>query len=390
MQAVASEPRPPALPGPNPGSQRNAFGMHDDGSTHILIVDDENGPRQSLRMLLKEDYEVYLAENIARAEAILASQEVDIIITDIRMPNGTGLDLLKKVKTLYPDIQVILLTGYGELETAMKAIEYGAFAYLEKPFDHEAMLDKVRACVEKYRHEIERKAMECLAMEANRFETLGKIVSGTMHDLGTPLSVLGTHLELIMTNPDKPDLRKRLEIMQSQLQHCNDLVRTTMNFLRQSPQGFGPIGLNSIIETCLDVARPLFARSAVRCHCNLQRNLPSIQGDLVLLRQATLNLIYNACQAMEKHSVQKEIMLETWEENGFVFLAVSDAGPGISEAQRKHIFKSLYSTKGKDGTGLGLTVVQSVTHQHKGEVFIYDSELGGARFVLRFPGNTLH
>ena len=351
----------------------------------ILIVDDENGPRQSLRMLLKEDYDVSLATGVDDALAQLAEASVDIIITDIRMPHKTGMDLLREVREDNSDIEFIILTGYGELDTAMKAIEYGACAYLEKPFDHRIMLEKIRACVEKRRREEDRKALECLTMEANRFETLGRLVSGTMHDLGTPLSVLGTHLELLSADPTVESLMKRLGTMESQVRHCTELVRSTMNFLRHTPDEQSPFDINTAVEVCLDVARPLLIRQQVTLRTDLSPDISICVGDFVMVRQAILNLIYNACQAMEAQADPREIIIKTRSENNQLALTIEDTGPGIPEKDRQRIFYTLFTTKGKKGTGLGLSVVKNVMHQHGGEVALLPGEGRGACFKLTFP-----
>ena len=99
----------------------------------ILIVDDENGPRQSLRMLLKEEYTVNMATSVDEALALLQEEPVDLVITDIRMPNKTGMDLLREVRSTNRDTEFIILTGYGELDTAMKAIEYGSIVAITVP-----------------------------------------------------------------------------------------------------------------------------------------------------------------------------------------------------------------------------------------------------------------
>lgn len=351
----------------------------------MLVVDDENGPRQSLRMLFKDQYEVLLAGNVAEAVKMLDHEAVDIVITDIRMPNQTGMDLLREVRRHYPDIQVIILTGYGQLETAMEALEFGAAAYLEKPFDNDVMQEKVKACMERKRQEETRRAMEFLAMEANRFETLGHLVTGAMHDLATPLSVIGTHLDLILANPDRPGLPQRLETMRAQIQHCNDLVRTTMNFLRQSQEEHTPIDLNGVVELCLDVARPYLFGHQVVTRQDLARDIEICYGDMVMMRQAILNLIYNACQAMSAQREAREIHVETWKEPGYTCLAVEDTGPGITSEDQPKIFQTMFTTKGKLGTGLGLTVIKHVMESHKGEVELEQREGRGARFVLRFP-----
>jgi signal transduction histidine kinase len=351
----------------------------------ILIVDDENGPRQSLRMLLKEDYDVSLATGVDDALAQLAQESVDIIITDIRMPHKTGMDLLREVREVNDEIEFIILTGYGELDTAMKAIEYGAFAYLEKPFDHRIMQEKIRACVEKRRREEDRKALECLTMEANRFETLGRLVSGTMHDLGTPLSVLGTHLELLSADPTAESLMKRLGTMESQVRHCTELVRSTMNFLRHTPDEQSPFDINTAVEVCLDVARPLLIRQQVTLRTNLSPHISICVGDFVLVRQAILNLIYNACQAMEAQADPRELIITTRSENAQLILTIEDTGPGVPEKDRQRIFYTLFTTKGKKGTGLGLSVVKNVMHQHGGDVALVPGEGRGACFKLTFP-----
>ena len=110
---------------------------------NILVVDDEYGPRQAVRMLLNEDHEVFTAEDVPGAREKLESQRIDLVITDLRMPRETGVDLLQWVKRRFPETEVIILTGYGELETAVKAVEYGALAYIEKPFDAENLLHHV-------------------------------------------------------------------------------------------------------------------------------------------------------------------------------------------------------------------------------------------------------
>lgn len=351
----------------------------------ILIVDDENGPRQALRMLLKEEHDVFLASSVASAMEFLESETVDIVITDIRMPQQTGVDLLRQVKTKYPEIEVMILTGYGELDTAMEAIEYGAFAYLEKPFDSRVMMLKVEACLDKQRREQERRALEYLAIEANRMETLGKLVSGAMHDLGTPLSVLGTHLELLRHDPGRADIDKRIATMEAQVQHCNDLVRTTMNFLRHSAQEHAPFSLNGAVKMCIEVARPLMLSQNVALVAQFDHALPPCMGDLVTVRQAILNLIYNACQAMEGQTEPRQLRLETYCQGGQVMLAVQDSGPGIPLEARNYIFDALFTTKGNKGTGLGLAVVRNVMERHGGSVQVGESNGRGARFVLAFP-----
>jgi signal transduction histidine kinase len=352
----------------------------------VLVVDDENGPRQALRMLLKEDYEVYLASNVPDALDILREQSIELVITDVRMPKFTGVDLLRDCKEINPDIQVIIFTGYGQLETAMKAVEYGAFAYMEKPFENSVMMNMVKSAQGKYRREKERRIFEDLAMEASRFETLGRLVSGTMHDLGTPLTVLSSHIELMLMCPDRDDITKRLETMKSQVQYCAEMTKATMGYLRHDQRPGSLIQINAIIQTCHAVGKPLLRETRVDIEVNTEEDLPEVKGDMVLLRQAIMNLITNACQAMKELDTPHRLFVTTWQENGQVCVSVEDTGPGIPKAMRESVFDTFFSTKGKSGTGLGLGVVRNVMLRCHGTAALEDGRNGaGACFVLRLP-----
>src|SRR5258708_18988460 len=100
----------------------------------LLIVDDEEGPRQSLRVILKDDYNLVLAENGDRAIELAREQSVDAAIVDIRMTGMSGIDLLGHLKKLDSGIEVIMLTAYETVETARQALRLGACDYLTKPF----------------------------------------------------------------------------------------------------------------------------------------------------------------------------------------------------------------------------------------------------------------
>jgi len=102
---------------------------------NVLIVDDEIGPRESLRMILKPHYNIFTAENGYSAIQMLQQTEIDVVTLDIRMPGMSGIDTLKEIRLLDPDAMVIIITGYGTLKSAIEAIRYGVFDYIPKPFN---------------------------------------------------------------------------------------------------------------------------------------------------------------------------------------------------------------------------------------------------------------
>jgi cyclic di-GMP phosphodiesterase len=104
-------------------------------SPNILIVDDEIGPRESLRMILKPNYNVYAVENGYAAIQMIQQTEMDVLTLDLKMPGMSGIDTLKEIRVIDPDVMIIIITGYGTLKSAIEAIRYGVFDYIPKPFN---------------------------------------------------------------------------------------------------------------------------------------------------------------------------------------------------------------------------------------------------------------
>ncbi|MEI7833088.1 MAG: HD domain-containing phosphohydrolase [bacterium] len=101
----------------------------------VLIVDDERGVRESIKMLLKSNYEIDLAKNGSEAISKLVKFKPDVVLLDLHMPDMSGIEVLQNIKSLDKDVEVILVTAYATVDTARKALRLGAFDYLTKPFN---------------------------------------------------------------------------------------------------------------------------------------------------------------------------------------------------------------------------------------------------------------
>src|SRR6266705_6903140 len=117
----------------------------------ILVIDDEMGPRESLRMLLKPNYQVHTADCVEAGLKLLKEKQPDTIVMDIRMPGVNGIEGLRKIREIDPHLSVIMLTGFGALETAKEALRLGANDYISKPFDTGDMRDIIGRNVERTR-----------------------------------------------------------------------------------------------------------------------------------------------------------------------------------------------------------------------------------------------
>jgi putative two-component system response regulator len=104
-------------------------------ASNILIVDDEIGPRESLRMILKPYYNIFTAESGYAAIQMVKQVGIDVVTMDLKMPGISGIDTLKEIRGIDQDVLVIIITGYGTLQSAIEAIRYGVFDYIPKPFN---------------------------------------------------------------------------------------------------------------------------------------------------------------------------------------------------------------------------------------------------------------
>ena len=150
----------------------------------LLVVDDEEGPRQSLEMIFGDDCHVTVASSGEEAVRFSKEAPFHVVITDIRMRGLSGIDVLREVKEIDPHTEVIVLTAYETLETARQAISLGASEYLKKPFDIDHIQKVVARCFENYLFTTNQEVLIRKDVNAAKTNFL-EIVS---HELTTPMN----------------------------------------------------------------------------------------------------------------------------------------------------------------------------------------------------------
>src|SRR5438552_16234524 len=206
----------------------------------ILVIDDEMGPRANLRMLLKPDYQVHTADCVEAGMKLLKEKQPDTIVMDIRMPGMNGIDGLRKIREIDPHLSVIMLTGFGALETAKEAVRLGASDYISKPFDTGEMRDVIGRNVERTRvhrttehaaaelKELNNRLLKELAQK-ERLASLGQASAEFVHDLGNPLTIVWGYVQLLAkklerseggASPEKSASIKELDIIDQNVRLC--------------------------------------------------------------------------------------------------------------------------------------------------------------------------
>src|ERR671922_1488583 len=186
---------------------------------HILVVDDEMGPRESLKMILNPHYNVHVAERGGQAIEILNQFPVDLVTLDLKMPGFSGIRVLERVKQIDPDIEAIIITGYGSLDTAIEGLRLGAFDYISKPFDVNHILALVR------------RGLERRGAKARLRRVKSDFLSNVSHELRTPLSVVVGFVYLLLNQVIGKLTEEQQKVLETVYRNSEELLELIDNVL---------------------------------------------------------------------------------------------------------------------------------------------------------------
>jgi len=224
----------------------------------VLVIDDELGPRESLRMLLKNDCDVTCTSSVDEGMGVLRGGATpDLIIMDIRMPGKTGIEGLREIRNVDPLVSIVMLTGFGSLETAQDALRLGANDYINKPFDTKKMQEVVRRYSERTRLERKRSRMLGELRDMNtrlindladkdHLASLGQTSSEFVHDLRNPLTIVSGYVDLLTQEIEKSKsmdghTSEYLDVIDKNVRRCCDLSRMWQKFGKDTAMTFTPL-----------------------------------------------------------------------------------------------------------------------------------------------------
>lgn len=399
------------------------------GRRTLLIVDDEEGPRQALNLIFKEQYRVLLAASGLEAIERLRDTTVDAAILDIRMAAMNGIELLERLKAIDPSIEVIMLTAYESTDTIRQALRLGASDYLSKPFDLPTIRAAVANAIEKrtLSQEIRSNNQKLAELQAElqskhlqeeMAKAHGEIHASIIHDINGPLTVISGLAQIInqrvedstsVTGHDLDVLKDRLRRILRQVTNCIEISHRYLSFLREHTGEIQDVNVNQLLRDLLELLK--HHPSAGPHKIQVQE----LSEDIILpmhstdLMQILLNLGVNALQAApEPHSVEiagdvlyspvespyliqtsHDIVLNRENFSNvppILHLCIKDNGPGISQENLPRVFETYFSTKpAGQGTGLGLSIVQRLVKEARGTIHLHSESGKGTTFHLFLP-----
>lgn len=373
---------------------------------NILVIDDELGIREGCRRALTpQGFDVHTAASMKNGLQMVQDEEFDLVLLDIMMPDGRGIELLEPIHEKDEDIVCVIITGYATIELAVKAIKQGAYNFISKPFTSDTLIMTVNQGLEKRRlsqetrrlQKIEQHAAELVRVK-EEMERLDKFKSDFMlmvaHELRSPVAGAQSLLRTILRglagdlNQQQVELLRRVNLrMDTLLELINDLLSLAASKSIEPDESLELININPIIKQVVNnfsvqaedkkislIFEPIETPVAV---------LATEDGLFTLLN----NLMGNAIKyTSEGGSVQVSLDFK----DDCVQITFSDTGIGIPKEDVPHLWEEFYRASNVrkseiTGTGLGLSIVKQLVERYSGDIEVISAEGKGTKFIVTMP-----
>ena len=401
-------------------------------SPAILVIDDEAGPRQSLRMILKDQYEVHLAAGAIEGLRLVEECRPDVVFLDIKMPEMDGTEVLRRIKALNADIEVAMITAYAAVDSAQHALRHGAIDYLTKPFAVGEVLGVVERALRRREEQYEQRVLleqlqqatatlsdqlrqlreypttadeqtsiyqglftahnsiESQLSNVARLASIGEIAAEVAHDVNNFLAAILLRIEMLLMKlrqPDDVQVENVEEALRDVLQATQDSAQAVerISALAKSDP-YAPSQLVQVNDILSDAVELSAAQSPAAIEIVWEtQEVPEVTGNQGALRTALMNVLINARQSIV---AEGEIRLRTYPDDGWVVLEVSDNGVGMPSQVVERATDPFFTTKGEHGSGLGLSVTRKVVTQHGGSIGFESTPGAGTTVRIRLPIQT--
>ncbi|HET6975517.1 MAG TPA: response regulator [Pyrinomonadaceae bacterium] len=380
----------------------------------LLVVDDEESLRITTAAIFEnEGYVVDTASSGDEAIELLSNQDYDLVLTDLHMEGGDGLSVLNRIRRQAPLTISVVLTGFASVESAIAALQEGAYDYLVKPCDIESMKHTIRRGVEHRRLmlaeqkaradlrqlnlDLEQRIQERTAeltrlnaelADANRAKDV--FLATLSHELRTPLTPVVGWIKLLRSGTlDEKSVLQALDAIERnawlQSRLIDDLLDTSRiatGKLHFEPK---PTDLNSAVKAAVDTVRTSAAARNIELNVSLWPASLIVMAEPVRLQQIAWNLVSNAIKFTEPGG---KVRIATNLSGKQAYLEVIDTGVGIEPEFLPHVFDRFRQADGSTsrrhgGLGLGLAIADALSKMHGGRLEALSEGVGrGATFTF--------
>lgn len=354
-----------------------------DKKANILIVDDERGPRESLMMILKPYYNVYAAERGGQAIELITQIPIDLVTVDLKMPGLPGIKVLEQMKQHDPDIEAIVITGYGSLDTAVQGIRLGAFDYIDKPFDVNHILALVKRALERRYAKLRLKELK------------SNFLANVSHELRTPLSVVVGFVYLLLNQVIGKLTDEQQKVLEKVYRNSGELLDLIDNVLWMTSLNAGDFLLGKdefdvvrLINESVKTYETILREKEVQLSLQLPADEIRMISDRSKVERIFKNLFNNAVKFTPRGQVT--IRVQRSADGKSIDLEIIDTGIGMDQDQIEAMFEPFHQMDGSaqrefSGLGLGLTVARRLTEFLGGTLRVQSNSGTGTHAVVSLP-----
>jgi len=368
----------------------------------ILYVDDEPYALETLQRQFKHEFTILTAPSGAKGLEMLAERNVALVLSDQRMPDMVGTQFLAKVRIGHPEAVRMLLTAYSDLESVVDAINLGNVCrYLTKPYDEREVRMAFREGIERYVLVKERDRLYAEKLEtmkrvarANRLSAVGTLAAGLAHEINNPLVPISTFLQMLPakreeSQPDPEYWDSLYQVTVKEVERIRGLIRqllTYAKFTGEADLTLEPVDLNALVQQMVLFLDSQARAKRVAVTVAPDRELPPLWMDAERIKQVFLNLLLNAIQAMpDGGTVTVTTRATTVRGVPHAEIGIVDTGVGIPAEHIEKLFTPFFTTKGHEGSGLGLLTCHQVVDEHRGTIQVTSEVNRGTTFTVRVP-----
>ncbi len=359
----------------------------------VLIIDDEYGPRESIAYTLSSDFEVVTADRASEGFKRLQERMISVILLDIRMPEMDGIRALEEIRRLDKDVSVVMLTGYGTLQTAQQSMLHGANQYLRKPPDipelilavkNQAQAAQERRYQTRASHEVELMnaalKQEIAVNEPQIWQARAAVE--LVHDLVNPLTVMIGYSALLVQESKKiarlsPEhaakLRNFADVVSRSAEYCHQLADNWKQTTKKTAE-YCEVDLVKLVAEVREVI--FFNNESITC-CGMTEAV--IKGSSFELTRVLQNMLKNALE-----SGATMVAVEFVRVGDGLNVSVIDNGSGMDELTAEKALKGGFTTK-INGTGLGLGICRHLLGAHGATLTLESEEGRGTTIRMVFP-----
>jgi len=353
--------------------------------TKILIVDDTPEMISVIRRYLEDGgFQLSAASNGRMAIEKTFAESPDVVLLDLILPDISGQEVLKRIREISADTAVIIMTGHGGEDIAVKLMKAGATDYLPKPFDRETLLKSIKGVQKIRESQIEDRKQA-------GFSSLEKFFPFLAHEIRNPLHAIVGALAIIQRRCDLNDevLSRSVKIIQEEVQHLSDFVQECLDFVRPLRKSrFLEVEMNEVISVAINIISHMFENRSreITIHTDMDPRLPKVYANYEEIKSTFLNILKNGFEAIEENG---EITIRTSfhsdSDPGTVEVLFTDNGTGIKQENVNYLFTPFYTTKVR-GTGLGLAICHRIiVERHYGKMQVTSEEGKGTTVKVELP-----